>query len=319
MKKRLCYLIGLLVSFGLCFPGSGRALDFPTKPIQMVVGMSPGGPADTSARIIAEEASKELGVPVVVVNKPGASGSISASLVARAKPDGYTILVGMTGSLSVAWALNPDVPYKLSDFAPISRHTIFPLVIAVKAESPWKTFKEFIEDAQKNPGKFKSGSDGGGTSLDWEYLLKNLNLDVKHVLYKGASPNFTALLGGHIDISAIASTPILPQLEAKKMRLLACSSRMKEFPDTPTLSELGYPEASRDFWNGFLAPANTPQAIVEKLSEVFQKALNKPSVQEQLMKIGVNPSFQGPKEFGEFLQKEYEIYTRWGQQYKISE
>jgi tripartite-type tricarboxylate transporter receptor subunit TctC len=193
------------------------------------------------------------------------------------------------------------------------------MVIAVRWVAPWKTFKDFIEEAHKNPGKFKSGSDGGGTSLEWEYILKHLNLQVTHVLYKGASPNFAALLGEHIDISAIASTPILPQLEAKKMRVLACSSRMKEFPDTPTLTELGYPEASRDFWNGFLAPAKTPRAVVEKLSGAFKRALDKPSIQEQMGKIGVNPSFQGPKEFGEFLQREYEIYTKWGQQYKISE
>jgi tripartite-type tricarboxylate transporter receptor subunit TctC len=171
MKGRLRYWIVLLVPFIFLPPGSGQASDFPTKPIQMVVGMSPGGPADTAARIIAEEASKEMGVPVVVVNKPGAAGSVSASLVARAKPDGYTILVGMTGSLSVAWALLPDIPYKLSDFAPISRHIIFPLVIAVRSEAPWKTFKDFVEDVRRNPGKFKSGSDGGGTSLGWEYIL----------------------------------------------------------------------------------------------------------------------------------------------------
>lgn len=267
------------------------------------------------ARIISEELAKEFKGPVVVLNKPGASGTVATSFVASAKPDGYTLVLGMTMSLSVAFSLVPDVSYKLSDFAPIARTTIFPLVIAVKSDAPWKSFNEFIEDARKNP-KYKSGSDGGGTSLAWDSILKPLNLDVVHIMFNGAVPNFTALLGGHIDVSATVLTPLLPHLEAKKVRLLASSSKLKDYPDVPTMTELGYPDASRDFWNGFLAPAKTPQPIIERLSEAIRKVMNDPAVNAKLIKIGLVPSYQDHSEFGKYLQKEYEIFTVLGKKYK---
>jgi tripartite-type tricarboxylate transporter receptor subunit TctC len=251
----------------------------------------------------------------MVFNKPGASGTMATSFVAGAKPDGYAILVGMTMSLSAGFPLIPDISYKLSDFAPIARHIIFPLVVAVKSDAPWKTLKEFIEDARKNP-KYKSGSDGGGTALAWDAILKPLNIDVVHIMFNGSVPNFTALLGGHIDISATVLTPLLPQLEAKQVRLLATSSKLEKFPDVPTITQLGYPDASRDFWNGFLAPANTPKPIVEKLSEAIRKIMSDPTVNAKLVKIGVIPSYQDPNEFGKYLQTEYEIFMALGKKYK---
>ena len=309
---------GLSVFLGfltLLFPAIGMGLDYPTRTIQIVVGTAAGGPADAAARIISEELTKELKNPVVVFNKPGASGTMATSFVAGAKPDGYTILVGMTMSLSAGFPLIPDISYKLSDFAPIARHIIFPLVIAVKSEAPWKSLKDFIEDAKKNP-KYKSGSDGGGTALAWDSILKPLNIDVVHIMFNGSVPNFTALLGGHIDISATVLTPLLPQLEAKQVRLLASSSKLDKYPDVPTIAQLGYPDASRDFWNGFLAPANTPKPIVEKLSETIRKVMNDPAVSAKLVKIGVIPSYQDPNEFGKYLQMEYEIFTDLGKKYK---
>ncbi len=309
---------GLSVFLGfltLLFPAIARGLDYPTRPIQIVVGTAAGGPADSAARILSEELTKELKTPVVVFNKPGASGTAATSFVAGAKPDGHTILIGMTMSLSAGFPLIPDISYKLSDFAPIARHIIFPLVVAVKSESPWKNLKDFIEDAKKNP-KYKSGSDGGGTALAWDAILKPLNIDVVHIMFNGSVPNFTALLGGHIDISATVLTPLLPQLEAKQVRLLASSSKLDKFPDVPTITQLGYPDAARDFWNGFLAPANTPKPIVEKLSDAIRKIMNDPTVNTKLVKIGVIPSYQDSSEFGKFLQTEYEIFMALGKKYK---
>jgi tripartite-type tricarboxylate transporter receptor subunit TctC len=218
-------------------------------------------------------------------------------------------------SLSAGFALFPDISYKLSDFAPIARTTIFPLVVAVRPDAPWRSFNDFIEDAKKNP-KYKSGSDGGGTGLAWDSILKPLNLDVVHIMFNGSVPNFTALLGGHIDICATVLTPLLPHLEAKKVLLLASSSKLRDYPDVPTMAELGYPDASRDFWNGFLAPAKTPQPIIEELSKVIRKVMNNPGVNEKLVKIGVIPSYQDYNEFGKYLQKEYEIFVALGKKYK---
>lgn len=318
--KNVFILFGLSAILGLALqPTGGQALEYPNRPIQFVVGTAAGGPADSAARIIADESSKILKNPVVVLNKPGASGTISAATVAGSKPDGYTILVGMTMSLSAGFALLSDVRYKLSDFEPVARHIIFPFVIAAKSEAPWKSLKEFLEDARRNPDKFKSGSDGGGTSLGWEAVISPSNVKVAHVIFKGAAPNFTALLGGHVDICATTLTPLVPQLEAKQIRLLATSSKMKEYPDVPTFTELGFPDAARDFWNGFLAPAKTPQPIVGSLSETIKKSLDNPTISERLLKIGVLPSYQGPKEFGEFLQKEYDVFMSLGKKYKIEE
>lgn len=308
-------LVFVLVLFVPLIPATGQ--DFPARPIQVVVGTPPGGPADAAARLVAEESSKELKVPIVVVNKAGASGSISAAYVAAAKPDGYTILVGMSMSLSAGFALLPDIQYKLSDFAPVARHVVFPILIAVRTDAPWKTLREFVEDAKRSPDKFKSGSDGGGTALPWEAVLQSSSLRVAHAMYKGSAPNIADLLGGHIEISTTVLTPLVPQLEAKKVRILASSSKMPEFPGVPTLAESGYPDAPKDFWNGFLAPAGTPKPIVDKLSGSFMRALNNPAIREKLAKIGLNASYQGPEEFREYLQKEYEMYMSFGKKYKV--
>jgi tripartite-type tricarboxylate transporter receptor subunit TctC len=309
----------VLMLLSLALPAPGLALDYPTKPIQVVVGMAAGGPSDLSTRIIAEEASKELGVPVVVVNKPGAAGSVAASLVAKAKKDGYTISTGGAWAICAVYPFMPDTPYTLSDFLPIAKYISLPVVIAVRADSPWKSFRDFVEDARRTPGKYKSGSDGGGSSLIWEAVIRSSNLEVVHVVYKGAAPNSTALLGAHVDISSVALTPIWPQVDAQKLRILAVlgRSRMKAFPEVPTLTELGHTDGSREFWHGLLAPAGTPQVVVEKLSEAVKKALSNPAVNEQLEKIGVVPAYQGPKEFGAFLREEYEQFMQLGKKYKL--
>jgi tripartite-type tricarboxylate transporter receptor subunit TctC len=318
-RRKDISLWGVLLAFStffvFSFPAPSRALDYPNRTIQIVVGTAAGGPADATARILSEELSKELKQPVVVLNKPGASGTLSTSFVAGARPDGYTILVGMTMSLSAGFPLIPDITYKLSDFAPIARTVIFPLVVAVKAGAPWKDLRDFIEDAKKNP-KFKSGSDGGGTALAWDAVLKPLNLDVVHIMFNGSAPNFTALLGNHIDISATVLTPLLPQLEAKQVQLLASSSKLAAYPDVPTMAELGFPDASRDFWNGFLVPAKTPQPVVERLSDAVQKVMDNPAVTAKLIKIGVIPSYQNHIEFGKYLQAEYDIFWALGKKYK---
>ncbi len=299
------------------FADTGKCLDYPTRPIQIVVGTAAGGPADSTARILAEELTKELKGPVVVINKPGASGTLATTFVASSKPDGYTLLLGMTMSPSAGFALLPEITYKLSDFAPIARTTIFPLVIAVRSDAPWRTFQDFIGDAKKNP-KYKSGSDGGGTGLAWDSILKPLNLDVVHIMFNGSVPNFTALLGGHIDVCATVLTPLVPQLEAKKVRLLASSSKLKDHPEVPVMADLGYRDASRDFWNGFLAPAKTPQPIVEELSRSIRKVMDNPTITSKLTKIAVVPSYQDHHEFGRYLQKEYDVFMALGKTYKES-
>jgi tripartite-type tricarboxylate transporter receptor subunit TctC len=310
-------LISIL--WGLAFTGSGAALDYPSKAIQVVVGYAPGGPASLGARIVSEEVSKEIGVPLVIINKAGGQGSIAATFVARAKPDGYTLLAGTSANLSAAFALLPDITYKLSDFMPIAQHVVHPLALAVRSDAPWKSLREFVDDARNNPGKYKASSDGGGIALCLEALLQSSNIKVPHMLCKGAAPNLQALLGGETQFSAISLPSLLPQLEAGKVRLLAISGKLKQFPNTPSIAEMGYTDVSRDFWNGFFAPAGTPQPVFEKLSQVFKKTITSPSTVTKLEKAGFIATYRGPKEFNDYLQREYEIWVKLGSQYKISE
>jgi len=304
---------------GLIFTGSGAAFDYPNRAIQVVLGYAPGGPASLGARLVTEEVSKEIGVPLVIINKAGAQGSIAATFVARVKPDGYTLLAGTSANLSAAFALLPDVTYKISDFMPIAQHIVHPLALAVRSDAPWKSLREFVEDARKNPGKYKASSDGGGIALCLEALLQTANIKVPHMLCKGAAPNLQALLGGETQFSAISLPSLLPQLEAGKVRLLAISGRLKDFSNTPSIEEMGYTDVSRDFWNGFFAPAGTPQPVFEKLSQVFKKVIIDPSMVAKLKKAGFIATYRGPKEFNDYLQREYEIWVKLGKQYKISE
>ena len=316
--KRWVPLAGAMI-IGLILAGASSAADYPANPIQLIVGYAPGGPASLGARIVADEVSKEIGVPVVLINKGGAQGSIAATLVARSKPDGYTILAGTSANLSAAFALLPDITYKLSDFMPIAQYIVHPMVIAVRNDAPWKTLQDFIDDAKRNPGKYKASSDGGGIAICLEALLQSANLKVPHMLSKGAAPNLKALLGGETQISAISFTSLLPQLEAKSVRILAANRRLKEYPDIRTIAELGYPEIAADFWNGFLVPAGTPAPIFEKLVEVFKKAITNPSTISKLKTAGFVTDYLGPKEFKEYLEKQYEIWMKLGTKYKIVE
>jgi tripartite-type tricarboxylate transporter receptor subunit TctC len=296
------------------FPAVGGALDFPTKPIQVVVGFAPGGSSDVCARLASDGVSKELGVPVVVVNKPGADSVIATTLIARSNPDGYAILAGSSSGLSGGFVTTPDITYKLSDFIPLARHIVMPLTIAVKKDAPWKTLPEFIEDARKHPGKYKIG---GAMALQLLMQVFTENIQVIRVIYRGAAATELALLGGEVDVVGIVSN-LMPHLEAGNVRILSGSRRLKKFSNYPTLAELGYPDANRDLWNGYLLPAGVPQPIFEILKKVFKKVVENPAIAAKLEEIGVVTSYLGPKEFGEYLQKEYEIYIRLGKKYKPS-
>ena len=302
----------LLVIFSFSFPcfSTSWSLDYPNKPINLVVSVTPGGPSDLHARILAEEAKKEMGVPVMVINKPGPGGALAASLVANEKPDGYTFLVTQSGTMTSNFALFPDLPYKRTSLVPVFRSVLVPCNVAVRADSHWKTLKDLLDEAKKNPGKFRSGSGGTNTNLQWEGLLKHEGIDITCLVYKGAAESPVAMLGGHIDCNCDALTPMVPFIEAGKLRLLAAMStkRNKNYPDVPTLYELGYPNFSRDLWNGFFAPAGLPQPVVEKVVRVFEKVLSQPNIQAQLNKVGVPAGFMGPKEFANLVDEEYKYY-----------
>jgi tripartite-type tricarboxylate transporter receptor subunit TctC len=310
-RNNLVILWGVIFSLHFLFFSSSWSLDYPTKPINLVVSVTAGGPSDLHARILGEAVSKELGVPIVVINKPGVGGGLGASFVANAKPDGYTFLVTQGGTVTSNFALFPNLPYKRTDFLPIFRSVIIPICVSVRADSRWKTLKDLFDEAKKNPGKFRSGSGGTNTNLMWEGLLKHEGIDITCLMYKGAAESPVAILGGHIDCNCDPLTPMIPFVEAGKLRLLAFMNvkRNKNYPDVPTLYELGYPNFSKDLWNGFFAPAGLPQPIMDKVVPVFEKVLSRPDIQARLERVGVFAGFMGPKEFANLIAEEYEFMT----------
>jgi len=316
LRSYFLTLFLIIVCSNLLFLSNVWSLDYPTKPINLFASASAGGPSDLHARILAEAAAKEFGIPVVVVNKPGPGGALGASFVANEKPDGYSILVTQSGTLTSNFALFPNLPYKRTDLLPLFRSIVIPCYMAVRFDAPWKTFKDFMDDARKNPGKLRSGAASANISLLWEGLLKQTGLDVTHMMYKGAGDSLLAMMGGHIDIFTDAVTPMVPHLEANKVRLLTTigSKRFKNYPDVPTLAEFGYSTFSKDMWNGFYAPAGLPQPILEKFVSVFRKVFSQPSVEAQLERVGVFGGFMEPQEFANYVDEEYRFYTEIGKQ-----
>ena len=309
-KSNLVTFFGTIVCFNFLFFSFVWGLDYPTKPINLIVAASPGSGIDIKARILAEVASKELGVPIVVINKGGGMGGIGATFVAKEKPDGYTILTTFSGSMTSNFALFPDLTYKRADFVPLFRSIIIPVNIAVKGDSPYKSLKDFLDAAKKSPGKLRFGTTSASLVLVWEGLLKKEGIDMIQMTYKGAGDTVHALLGGHIDCHIDPLGPMVPHVEAGKVRLLASisSKRNKNYPDVPTLKEVGYSDFSRDFWNGFFAPAGLPEPIMEKFVKAFENALSLPDVQARLDKAGFFAAFIGPQEFANFWDEEYNFY-----------
>ena len=309
-RSNLRIFWGVIFSLNLLALSYAWGLDYPTKPINLVVSATAGGPSDVHARILAEVASKDLGVPIVITNKAGPGGALAASFVANEKPDGYTFLVTQASTMTANFSIFPNLSYKRTDFFPLFMAIVVPVNVAVKADAPYKSLKDLLDVAKKSPAKFKSGSASASITLVWEGLLKREGIDMTHMLYKGAPDSLLALLGGHIDCNCDALTPMVPHVEAGKLRLLASisSKRNKNYPEVLTLRELGYSDFSRDFWNGFFAPAGIPQAIVDKVVPVFQKTISLSNVQTRFEKVGVLANFLGPKDFASFIDEEYNFY-----------
>jgi len=316
--RKWVILFSIGFSFNLLLFSPAWSLDYPTKPITIVASASAGGPSDLHARILGEVVSKELGTPVVVVNKGGPGGALAASSVANEKPDGYTFLVTQSGTMTSNFVLFPNLPYKRTDLVPLFRSVVVPCSVAVKADSPWKTFQDFLEAVKKNPGKVRSGTCSANISLIWQGLMKHEGLDITHLMYKGAPDALLALMGGHVDVYPDAVAPMVSHIEAGKIRLLASisSKRNKQYPEVSTLYELGYHTFSKDLWNGFFAPVGVPQPILDKVTLAFQKALSQPNVQVQIEKVGLFAGYMSPKEFSDLIDNEYKFYMDVGKQAK---
>ena len=275
---------------------------YPENPIRWVIPFPAGGGADIVGRVVAHKLSELVGQQVVIDNRGGAGGNIAAELVARAAPDGYTLLMPHASIQTVNAALYEKLPYDPEkDFVPITLLVTVPNMLAVHPSVPVRSTKEFIALAKKFPGKLTFGSSGNGTAghLANELLKSEAGINTLHVPYKGAAPALVGLLSGEVDSLITNVSVLLPMIRAGKVRALAVASlkRAGPVPDIPTLAESGLPGFDADSWYGLVAPAGTPAAIVSMLHGAVVKALRDPAVQAQLTKVGAVTIGNTPEEF----------------------
>lgn len=272
-------VLSLFAAVSLASPLASVAADYPARPIRMVVPFPPGGATDVVSRKLALAMEKELGQPIIVDNRGGAGGIIGAEAVAKAEPDGYTILSTTAGIHIVNPAIYSKLPYDpVKSFEPVSQFLAAPLALVVLTKSPFKTLQELIDYAKKNPGKLSYGSAGSGSSLhqNGEMFKHAAGLDILHVPYKGAGPAVTDFRGGRVDMMWSYVGSVLPNVKNGDYRMLAIGSpkRLPVIPDTPTVAEvLKQPDYDADTWTGLAVPVGTPPAIVARLNKAANAAL----------------------------------------------
>jgi tripartite-type tricarboxylate transporter receptor subunit TctC len=288
--------------------GAGVAFaQYPDKPVTMIVPFPPGGVADTVARPVAEALGNALKQPVVIENKAGAGGAIGMAHVAKAKPDGYTILMALSSLVILPEAdkvLGRTPSFQVKDLKPVARITADPTVLAVRADSPWKTYAEFIAAAKAAPGKINFGSSGNYGTMHIPMMMLSLGAAVKmtHIPYTGAGPAIVGLLGGQVDAISTGPATIVQHVQAGKIRALAHwgEGRLTTLPDVPSLKELGVPITFAQ-WSGIFVPEDTPAPVVARLREAARVAGNDPKVKEVLLKAGSPVLYQDAPEFQSYV------------------
>ena len=293
-------------------PGSAVALDYPTRPVRLVVGFPPGGSADIVARIVAQALTERMGQTFVVDNKPGAGSNLGTEQVARAEPDGYTLMAD-----SVSNAINPTLYKKLNydqlkDLIPVASIDVVPNVMDINLDVPAKTIPEFIAYAKANPGKISMGSGGIGSSphVAGELVKMMTGVDMQHIPYRGVAPATADLLGGRIQVLFDTLPAAIGNIRAGKIRALAVTSKKRTatLPDIPAMSEF-VPGYEADSFHGISAPKGTPREIVQKINADIRAVAAMPAVLARLDSMGVTPKLMSPEEFAAFTRSEKE---RWG-------
>lgn len=296
------------LTFAAAVPLSGFAQAWPDKPVRFIVPYAPGGTTDFAARLVADRLSQQTGKSFFVENKAGASGTIGTLQVAKATPDGTTFLVNDT-----TYAMLPSLFAKLpwdhgTDLVPVTTLAVTPVVLVVAANSPFRTAKELIEYARKNPGKlnFGSGGTGSSTHLSAEVLKKEGKLFITHIPYKGAGDAMIGLLSSQVDLLITAAPTAVPQVQGGKVRALAVTGdkALPGLPNVPTFKDAGLPGYTVTNWFGLAAPKGTPREVVDKLQAEVQKALSDTKVQERLTAMGARAGGIPSTEFAGFIQRE---------------
>ena len=307
MSKR--FLIAVLV-----FASSGAfAQTYPTRPVRLLVGYSPGGAVDITARLAGQHLTTALGQQVVIDNRPGAGGTVAATLLLRAEPDGYTLMMGSNGEMAISPTLRLNLAYEpLRDFAPVSRVGASQLALVVYPGLPAKSVAELIALAKSKPGAINFASSGTGTTshLSSELFKDMAGIDIVHVPYKGAAPAVTELIGGRVQMLITGYSTTVPHLKAGRLRALAVTgaTRLKTAPGLPTIGETlkDYDVTS---WYGVFAPARTSKAIIDRLHNAIATLAKRPEVTERLTSLGIAPEGNTPAAFRAQVKSEV---TKWG-------
>ena len=312
MKSRCLSVVGMALLIGFLFFAGAEAVsaatEYPARPVEIIVCFAPGGTLDLAVRIMGDELSKTLGVPAILTNKGGAGGAVGTEYVARAKPDGYTVLAAPIGVFNILPFLTPDLHYKLSDFIPLCKYANSPNVILVKKDSPYKTFNDLIAGAKKNPGKLTCATAGMGTAAQFslEIIKIQAGVDIAHLPYKSGGEVITSLLGGQVDMASQGLPSALGPMKSGDLRALGSTfGKIPGFPAVPTMEELGYPRAVLGVWVGYFLPAGTPKPIVDKVSSALEKAMKNPTVVKNLENSGQVLDYQDAPAFSKFLAEEY--------------
>ena len=304
MKQR--NVVAALVMGALIGAAWAQPAAYPNRSIRLVIGFAPGGAADYVARAMSDSFGKALGQTVVVDNKPGSGSSIAADLVAKAAPDGYTLLIASPSSISVNPALNPKLPYSPSDLLPVSKITTSPLVLAVNPATGIRTLPELVAAAKKEPDKFNYATSGNGSAphLGAALFSQLTGAQMTHVPYRGGALAIQSVIAGDTQLTFGTSPSVLPMANGGRLRALAVSTRERSplVPELPGMREAGLPDYHLEFWYGLFVPAGTPPAVVKKIYDAAMAALREPAVKAALAREGTEVSVSAsPEAFGSFL------------------
>jgi len=306
MLRRTLFAAALLAVSGFAAAQSA----FPAKPITMIVPFPPGGLADTVGRPVAEAMGRDLGQPVVIENKGGAGGGIGMGLAAKAPADGYTILMALSSYSVIPEAdlvLGRSPMYAFSALRPIARFTADPTVLAVRADAPWRTVAEFVEDAKKRPGAINYGSSGnyGTMHVPMEILAQTAGIKMTHVPFTGAGPAVVALLGGQVDALSTGPATVLQHVKAGKVKVLGHwgTAKLETMPEVPSLKQAGF-DAEYAQWSGLFVPAGTPEPVVQRLRAAARAAANDAKVKEVILGAGSPVLYQDTPDFERYVQSD---------------
>jgi tripartite-type tricarboxylate transporter receptor subunit TctC len=287
-----------------------QAQPYPSHPIQLIIPSAPGDGTDIAARLFAEELTKILKVPVVPFNKPGASATLGTDMVVKSKKDGYTILYANTSAVVYAKASEPEtVPYDpVKDLEPLGFHTFFPTVTCLRTDAPWKDFSEFIDYAKKNPGKINYGTMGVSTidSVQWEMVKAIVSVNMTMIPFKGVGAKTTALLGGHVEAASFPLAVFETQYRSGKVRGILLDQSVPDFPDIPTLQQLGYKRGIPSPWTALFAPIGITEEAKKVLIPAIETAIKNPDLMSRMQKMWYIPGYKPPAELKNLLVDDYE-------------